>query len=185
MTPKIGRRTAMKVTGLLTLVGLASTSGSGHREVRRQPARGRDGPLERDDFTVAIEGETVPGWQSVTIPGVATEQGEYREGDDTDHERKTWGRTTYDDLEMERGVYPGDTRLHDWHRAVLEGRTDHGRKELSVTLLDPQGDPQFRWAFEGAWIAEYDPPELDASADGEVATESVTIAYDKMERTEV
>lgn len=184
MTSKLGRRTAMKAAGLLTLVGLASTSGNGHREARRQRSRGRDGPLERDDFTVEIEGEDVPGWQSVTIPGSSTEEGEYREGNDPDHEKKVWGQTTYDDLEMERGVYPGDTRLHDWHRAVVEGRTDDGRKELSVTLLDGQGDPQFRWAFEGAWIKEYDPPELDASADGEVATESVTIAYDRMVRTE-
>lgn len=184
MTSKLGRRTTMKAAGLLALVGLASTSGSGGREVRRQPARGRDGALERDDFTVEIGGEEVPGWRDVTLPGHSTEEGEYREGDEPDHERRIWGETTYDDLEMERGLYPGDTRLHDWRQDVVEGRVDEGRKELSVTLLDGQGNPQFRWAFEGAWVKEYDPPELDASADGEVATESITVAYDEMIRTE-
>lgn len=174
----------MKAAGLLALVGLASTSGSGNRQVRRQQARGRDGALERDDFTVAIEGEAVAGWRDVTLPGHSTEEGEYEEGDEPPHERRTWGETTYDDLEMERGIYPGDTRLHDWRQAVVQGRVDEGRKELSVTLLDARGEPAFQWTFEGAWKKGYDPPELDASADGEVATESITVAYDRMIRTE-
>jgi len=33
-------------------------------------------------------------------------------------------------------------------------------------------------------VKDYDPPELDASADGDVATESITVAFDKMIRTE-
>lgn len=135
-------------------------------------------------FKVEIDEVEVPGWRSVTIPSRSTEKGEYRNGNEPDHEKKIWGQTTYDDLEMERGVQPGDTKIHDWHLDVVNGKVDDGRKELAVILLDEQGDPQIRWEFQDAWISNYDPPDLDASADGDVATESVTVAYDKMERSE-
>jgi phage tail-like protein len=135
-------------------------------------------------FKVEIDDVEVPGWRSVTIPGSSTEQGEYREGDEPDYEKKIWGQTTFDDLEMERGVQPDDTAIFDWRQDVIEGRVDDGRKEVAVILMDEEGQPQIRWEFQEAWVKDYDPPELDASADGNVATESITVAYDKMVRTE-
>jgi phage tail-like protein len=135
-------------------------------------------------FKVEIDDVEVPGWRSVTIPGSSTEKGEYREGDEPDYERQLWGQTTFDDLEMERGVKPGDTAIFDWRQSVMEGRVDEGRKELAVVLMDEEGQPRIRWEFQEAWVKDYDPPELDASADGDVATESITVAFDKMVRTE-
>jgi len=144
----------------------------------------RHGPMKTGRFKVEIDEVEVPGWRSVTIPGSSTEQGEYREGDEPDYEKKLWGQTTYDDLEMERGVKPGDTAIFDWRQDVIEGRVDNGRKEVAVILMDEEGQPQIRWEFQEAWVKEYNPPELDASADGDTATESITVAYDKMVRTE-
>lgn len=145
----------------------------------------RHGPVRTGRFKVEIDEVEVPGWRTVTIPSSSTEQGEYREGNEPDHEKKLWGQTTYDDLEMERGVQPGDTAVFDWRQSVIEGRVDNGRKEVAVTLMDEEGQPQIRWEFTNAWIKDYDPPDLDASADGDVATESVTVAFDKMVRAEV
>lgn len=145
----------------------------------------RHGPVRTGRFKVEIDEVEIQGWRSVTIPSSSTEQGEYREGNQPDHERKLWGQTTYDDLEMERGVQPGDTRIYDWRQDVIEGRVDSGRKEVAVVLMDEEGEPQIRWEFTGAWPKDYSPPELDASADGDVATESITVAYDKMTRAEV
>jgi phage tail-like protein len=144
----------------------------------------RHGPMRTGRFKVEIDDVEVPGWRSVTIPGSSTEQGEYREGDEPDYEKKIWGQTTFDDLEMERGVQPDDTAIFDWRQDVIEGRVDDGRKEVAVILMDEEGQPQIRWEFQEAWVKDYDPPELDASADGNVATESITVAYDKMVRTE-
>ena len=136
-------------------------------------------------FKVEIDEVEVPGWRTVTIPGSSTEEGQYREGDEPDYEKKLWGQTTFDDLEMERGVQPGDTRIYDWRQDIIEGRVDEGRKELAVVLLDEEGEDQIRWEFVNAWVKDYDPPELDASADGDVATESISVAFDKMKREEV
>ena len=145
----------------------------------------RHGPVRTGRFRVEIDEVEVPGWRSVTIPSSSTEQGEYREGNEPDYEKKLWGQTTFDDLEMERGVQPGDTAIFDWRQDVIEGRVDNGRKEIAVTLMDEEGQAQIRWEFTNAWIKDYDPPDLDASADGDVATESITVAFDKMVRAEV
>ena len=62
------------------------------------------------------------------------------------------------------------------------GNLDEGRKELAVVLMDEEGADQIRWEFENAWVKDYEPPVLDASADGDVATESITVAFDMMTR---
>jgi len=46
--------------------------------------------------------------------------------------------------------------------------------------MDEEGETLIRWRFEGAWLKEYDPPDLDATADGAIATESITVAFDGM-----
>jgi len=144
----------------------------------------RHGPMKTGRFEVQIDDIAVAGWQTVTIPGISVEQGSYREGNDPDYEKKTWGQTTFDDLEMERGVKPGDTKLYDWIKDVQAGKADSGRKEITVKMLDEEGEMQIQWEFQKAWVKEYSPPELESSADGEMATESITVAYDKMERKE-
>jgi len=144
----------------------------------------RHGPMKTGRFEVQIDGSSVPGWQEVKIPARSIEQGSYREGNNPEYEKKVWGQPTFDDLEMERGVKPGDTRLRDWFDAVQAGQVDQGRKSITVTLLDEEGSPIIQWEFEKGWVKEYSPPDLDASADGEIATEEITIAYDEMIRTE-
>lgn len=145
----------------------------------------RHGPMRTGRFKVEIDDVEVSGWRKVDIPGSTTEQGEYREGTDPDYEKKIWGQTTFDDLEMERGVQPGDTSIFDWREQVRMGNVDDGRKEVAVVLMDENGAPQVRWEFQSAWVKRYDPPTLDASADGDVAQESITVAFDKMVREEM
>lgn len=175
----------MKAMSVATVIGLVAQPGSAASTSRAAQTRsnGRDGS-GWDDFTVTIDGEAIEGWQEVTIPGKSIEQDEYREGNDAEYEKKTWGQPSFDDLEMERGVKPGDTKLHDWFEDVRAGRADEGRREISIRVMDQRGTPRDGWDFTGAWIKAYDPPELDASADGDMATESVTIAFDEMIRTE-
>lgn len=144
----------------------------------------RHGPMKTGRFEVQIDDVEVPGWQSVTIPSKSIEQDTYREGSDPEHEKKTWGQVTFDDLEMERGFAPDATELWDWTKDILAGKADEGRKEIAVKLKDEEGETAIHWEFREAWIKNYEPPDLDASADGEVATESITVSFDEMERVE-
>lgn len=139
----------------------------------------RHGPLKTGRFKVEIDDVEVAGWQTVTIPGNATETGTYREGEDTDHTRQLWGETTYDDLEMVRQM--SDSTMYDWRDKIIQGKLEEGRKNVKVTLLDEVGADKIRWEFTNAWIKEYQPSELDAGADATVR-ESVTIVFDDMLR---
>jgi phage tail-like protein len=131
-------------------------------------------------FKVEIDDVEVAGWQTVTIPGVSVETGTYREGDDSDYEQQTWGQPSYDDLEMVRAMT--DTTVYDWRTKVVEGKVEEGRKTVKVTIQNEEGGDEIRWEFTNAWIKEYQPPELDASTDGEVPKESVTVVFEDMLR---
>lgn len=134
-------------------------------------------------FVVEIDGVQVDGFRTIDLPSRGTELVEYQEGDDTD--RTLWGQTSFDDLEMERGLAAAETQLIDWRRTVERGQTDEARKEIAVKIQDEEGQAQIRWEFTNAWPKNYYPPTLDATADGEVATESVTIVFDEMIREEL
>ena len=162
----------MKAVGLAAIVGLASGSAG----AQQRSLTDRHGPM-RTGFTVEVDGREIEGFRSVTIPSSSTQTAD--SGDDGE----------LGDLEMEREVGKVDPHLSmlwEWHMAAVEGRVDEARKEIAVTMLDEEGEPQIRWEFEAAWVGDYDPPDLDASADGDVATESVTISgFNRMVREEV
>jgi phage tail-like protein len=138
----------------------------------------RHGPLKTGRFKIEIDDVEVPGWQTVTIPGVSTETTTYRE--DTDSEKKRWGQTNYDDLEMVRGMV--DTTVYDWRKKITQGKVEEGRKNLKVTLQNGEGVDKIRWEFTNAWIKKYQPPELDAGTEGGTAKESVTVVFEDMQR---
>lgn len=140
----------------------------------------RHGPLKTGRFKVQIDDVEVPGWQTVTIPGISVEAGEYREGDEPEYEKNLWGQTSFDDLEMVRAMR--DTIMYEWIEAVRAGKADEGRKEVAVVLLNEVGEPQIRWKFTDVWPKEYQPPELNTASDGDVAIESLTLAFDQMTR---
>jgi phage tail-like protein len=131
-------------------------------------------------FKVEIDDVEVSGWQTVTIPGISTESETYREGDDSEYQQQLWGQTSYDDLEMVRAMT--DTTVYDWQRKIIQGKVDEGRKTVAVTLQNEEGGDEIRWEFTNAWIKEYQPPELDASTDGEVPKESITVVFEDMLR---
>ena len=86
-------------------------------------AADRHGPLKTGLFEVhpgdeAPDGEKVSEGTDIIYgkyagTSSATEQDEYREGNEAKHEKKTRGQPTFDDLEMERGVKPSATGLID------------------------------------------------------------------------
>ncbi|QLG48116.1 phage tail protein [Natrinema halophilum] len=145
----------------------------------------RHGPMRTGRFTVQINDTEIAGFQHVKIPGSSTERDEYRDGSDPDYEKKLWGKTTYDELELVRGFVPGDPVLREWKDDVIAGKVDSGRKKVTVSLMNEDGEAVIEWQFSNSWITEYEPPELDANAEENVGTEAVTVAFDKMVRTEV
>jgi phage tail-like protein len=145
----------------------------------------RHGPLRTGRFVVEVGGVEVSGFQVVDLPARSTKVQEYREGSDSDRQRKLTGQTEYEDLTMVRGARKDDASLYDWRKAIEQGKMDEGRKDLAVVLQDENGEEAIRWEFTNAWPKRYEPPTLDATAEGGgVATESVTVVFDEMQRPE-
>lgn len=145
----------------------------------------RHGPLRTGRFVVEVGGVEVSGFQVVDLPARSTKVQEYREGSDSDRQRKLTGQTEYEDLTMVRGARKDDASLYDWRKAIEQGKMEEGRKDLAVVLQDENGEEAIRWEFTNAWPKRYEPPTLDATAEGGgVATESVTVVFDEMQRPE-
>jgi phage tail-like protein len=186
MIQNVGRRTVMKAMGVAGTIGLVSGSARAEQEdvYRASTTPDRHGPLKTGKFFVEIDDVEVAGWKTVTIPGISVEQESYREGNEAPQEKKVAGQPSYGDLVMERGFAPDDTLLWDWVDDVRQGKVESTRRKIAVIVQDTEGNAQTRWEFTECWPKNYDPPELDASEDGEVAIESITVTFDRMIRSE-
>lgn len=180
MVSPLSRRALLKSAGSVTIVSLAAVPGSS-TSPDSIVETDQHGPMRIGQFTVKIDDFEIPGWRRVEIPSSYTELAEYREGDDADHQKKIFGETSFDGLEMERVFHPSDHMIFQWREQVRTGNVDNGQKELAVTLFDEEGQPQFRWKFHGAWIKEYHPPALDASLVEDNLTESILLAFDEID----
>lgn len=87
---------------------------------------------------------------------------------------------------MVRWFDPNDTSLWDWIDEIRGGgnRTAPAQREIAVIVNDTGGNARTRWEFTGCWPNHYEPTDPDASADGDVATGSITVAFDGTIRTE-
>jgi phage tail-like protein len=186
MIRNVGRRTVMQTLGAAGAVGLVSGSGRANQTdvdgANTSPAQ--RGAQRTGKFVVEFDGTAVSGWKTVTLPAISIEQGTYREGNDASQTKAVAGQPTYEDLEMERGFKPDDTVLWDWVDAIRQGKVDGSRREIAVIVQDTAGRTRTRWEFTKCRPTTYEPPELDAGADGDAATESLTVAFDRMIRAE-
>jgi phage tail-like protein len=181
MTPNPGDRTVMDAAGTAGFVGLASDRVAASRTETAGSVTAQDGTPGGGRLTVEVDGVELPGIRVVDLPRRYTDLTD-EEGDD-EQATALAGRTAFDDVEMERGLAPDASELLEWRRAVEAGDADAGRTDLTVTLLDAGSESRLTWTFTDAWPAVYEPPALDATTPDAVATESVSVTFDGMERT--
>jgi phage tail-like protein len=184
MIQNVGRRTVMKAVGAVGAVSLLAESGRAEAEdvttagtVKQQSSGGTG------NFAVEFDGTEVTGWTTVSLPAVSMTQEDYREGTDSQNQRKVLGQPTYDDLLLERGFEPDDSRLWDWIDDVRQGKLQSSQRKVTVILNDTDGNAQTRWEFTKCWPTNYEPPDLDASAGDGVATERLSVTFDTMTRS--
>lgn len=134
-------------------------------------------PFAQYNFLVEIDGVSVAGFTEVS--GLTTEQDviEYREGADTATVRKLPGLRKYSNITLKRG-YTKNKELWDWRKTTIDGRTQ--RKSGSIILLDEARSEALRWNFSEGWIAKWEGPTLNATAN-EAAIESLEIAIEGLE----
>lgn len=191
MIPDISRRNLMKAVGL---VGLASAANVAATEPAQ--AVDRRGPVRNNRFSVNLEldGTEINGWSKVKLPETRVLNNEYRTGDEPSQNRQLWGASEYDPLVLERGVEPegempitgnsmAGTKLYDWIEKIRLGLVDANRKDITVTILNEQGEAVVGYLFHHAFPVKYTPPTLDAM-DNDIARESLTLVYHWYERAD-
>lgn len=120
----------------------------------------------------------VGGFKSVSGMNSKTEVIEFKQGNDMVIRKKP-GRTTYENITLERG-YTATDDLWQWRKNIEDGKID--RRSGSIIILDQDGQTEvarynFYEGFPCAWYV----PENNADS-SEMAIEKIELAVEKVER---
>jgi phage tail-like protein len=94
--------------------------------------------------------------------------------------RKIPGIVKYSNLVLKRGITKS-MELYNWYKDIVDGKINTSRKNVSLVLLDDEGNEAARWKFEGAWPIKYTTPLLNAM-ENEIAIETLEITHEGMTR---
>ena len=138
-----------------------------------------DDPYRAFNFTLLIEGVESGHFVECSGLGAEVDVIAYREGGANQQIRHMPGQVRFQPLELRYGLSQS-RELWDWFGQTLNGETE--KRNISVVMFQNDGRTEaFRWNLYSAWISGWKAAQLDASAD-EVAIDSMTIVYDRLER---
>ncbi len=111
-----------------------------------------------------------------------TEVIEYREGNSLSLETlKIPGLDRGGRITLERGIVLGRNDFPDWFGTRRMGTVE--RRDLTISLLNADHEPEVVWRVRGAWPARILGPELDAQA-SRVAFEVLELAHEGIQRVD-
>jgi conserved hypothetical phage tail region protein len=140
----------------------------------------RRDPYGNYRFRVEISGITQAGFSEVNIPESASEVVEHREGTDPTSVRKQAGLTSYGNLVLKWGL-TASMELYNWRKSIEQGKLSTSRRNISVVLLDEEGNDAARWEFTNAWPSKYKAPDLNAKGN-DIAIETLEIVFESIQR---
>lgn len=163
-------------------------------------------PLEKFRFQVSwtsngeSEGTNLVrlGFHDFQMPKRSTTKISYREGIDPDINQLAPGLSTMEDSVCSRGVIITDANneFYKWVSAVHNPTSGHVgrnalsarpansaaaeyRKDVTVQMLDREGNVARQWTLYQAWPSKFDPgSDLNAGEDGDKSMESLTLSYE-------
>jgi phage tail-like protein len=148
------------------------------------PQGERNDPYRNFRYRLEIDGITQAGFSEATVPDTTVDVIEYREGNEPNPAtvRKLTGLTKYGNLSLKWGI-TDSMELYNWHKDVTLGKieSDKLRKNISVIVIDEEGNDKSRWNFVQAWPTKYDAPDLTAKGN-DVSIETLENVHEGMER---
>ena len=136
-------------------------------------------PFRAYHFNIEIEGVVAAQFTQCTGVSARVERIAYRSGNEGQSVHQLAGNVDYDPLVLRYGV-TADVGLWQWMKASLDGTVV--RKPISIIHLSPDGmTEQSRYNLFESWPCEWRAAPLDAMS-REVAIETLTIVYEKLER---
>ncbi len=141
----------------------------------------RKDPYGNYRFRVEISGVVQANFSEVIIPESASEVIEHREGTNPTSVSKQAGLVNYGSLVLKWGL-TASMELYNWRKMVEQGKLSQSRRNVSVVLIDEEGNDAARWDFSNAWPSKYKAPDLNAKGN-EVAIETIEIVFESMQRS--
>jgi len=143
-------------------------------------------PYKNFKFQVMWDGRVVLGVSKVGVLKRSTEVVKYREGGDNSTELKSPGRTTYEAINLERGI-THDLEFEKWAN-LIHPINDAGmdlknfRKDVVLLMNNERGQTVKRYKIFRCWVSEYSGvPDLDANANA-IAIESIKLENEGWQR---
>ncbi|MBF8277364.1 MAG: phage tail protein [Candidatus Brocadiaceae bacterium] len=133
-------------------------------------------PYRNFRFKVEIDGIQTAAFSEATIPGSTTDPVDYREGTDAPHQRKLSSLVKYDNVTLKKGL-TDSLELYDWRKKVEQRGAGVARKNLSLLLVDEEGNDKARWDVVEAWPTKYDPSDFSAKGN-EVVIETLELVHE-------
>lgn len=128
-------------------------------------------------FRYEVEwGGTKIGFTEVSGLDVETELIEYRHGASPVHSKvKMPGMQKYSNITLKRGTFASDNEYWDWWNTVNLNTIE--RRDVTIKLLNADGDPQIVWNVKEAWPIKVASPGLKSDA-SEAAIESIELVHE-------
>jgi phage tail-like protein len=140
----------------------------------------RTDPYRNFRFRVEIDGIQTAAFADATIPDSTTDPVDYREGTDATTQRKLSGLTKYGNVTLKKGL-TDSMELYDWRKSVEQTGAAKARKNISLILIDEEGNDKARWDIVEAWPTKYDPSDFSAKGN-EVVIETLEIVHEGVTR---
>jgi phage tail-like protein len=144
-------------------------------------------PYKNFKFRIVYNNKIVFGVSKVGALKRTTEVVKHRHGGMNSYDHKSWGRSTFDALTLERGI-THDHDFEEWAQMVASWAGDASanlaqyKRELTLEFLNERGQVAIRYFLHGCWVSEYTAlPELDANGN-HVALETLKIELEGWER---
>ena len=140
----------------------------------------RNDPYRNFRFRVELDGITTAAFSEATVPDSTTDPVDYREGTDPTHQRKLSGLTKYGNVTLKKGI-TDNLELYDWRKRIEASGALQNRMNISLILVDEEGNDKSRWDIVEAWPTKYDPSDFSAKGN-EVLIETLEIVHEGISR---
>lgn len=141
----------------------------------------RTDPYRNFRFKVEIDGIQTASFAEATIPDTTTDSVDYREGTDLPFQKKLSGLTKYGNITLKKGL-TDSVELYQWRKSVEDAGAIKARKNISLVLIDEEGNDKARWDIMEAWPTKYSPSGFSAKAN-EVVIETLELVHEGIKRT--
>jgi len=142
------------------------------------PPGSRPEPFVKYRFVVEIDGITEASFLEVEGLNVTIDVIEYREGSDPTAAMLIPGLPHYGPLVLRNGLR-ANSELLGWLEKIVEGDVD--RRNLSIVILDAEGNEVARYNVWNAWPSSWRLGKLDSLGVGPIIEELV-IQYEGFKR---